>query len=212
MVLGQTKQGKPLFRGIASMVLVAFVFSMVIAPRSFAATTVLNLPVPGTMVQLSPAFKPLMMHGLTLHPENPLMIDFIVGLGDSQFNGNGDAFKAESTKLIKYFLATLAVPDGDVWVNLSPYEKDRIVPESLGQTELGRDMLAQDYMLKQITASLIYPEEGLGKDFWDKVYAQAQAQFGTTEIPVNTFNKVWIVADEAKVHENNQTVFVIKTH
>ena len=30
---------------------------------------------------------------------------------------------------------------------------------------MGRDMLAQDYILKQLTASLIYPEKDLGKDF-----------------------------------------------
>ena len=48
-------------------------------------------------------------------------------------------------------------------------------PDNLGQTEMGRDMLAQDYILKQLTASLIYPEKHLGKTFWDEVYAKAQA-------------------------------------
>ena len=62
-------------------------------------------------------------------------------------------------KLTKYFLASLAIPDDDQWVNLSPYEKDRIIKDDFGKTEMGRDLLAQDYMLKQITASLIYPEE-----------------------------------------------------
>ena len=50
-----------------------------------------------------------------------------------------------------------------------------MIPEALGQTDMGRDLLAQDYILKQITASLIYPEKQLGKTFWDKVYAKAQA-------------------------------------
>jgi len=44
-------------------------------------------------------------------------------------------------------------------VTQSAYEKDRIIPEQLGQTVMGRDMLAQDYILKQLTASLIYPEK-----------------------------------------------------
>jgi len=34
---------------------------------------------------------------------------------------------------------------------------------------MGRDMLAQDYILKQLTASLIYPEKNLGKAFWDEI-------------------------------------------
>ena len=77
---------------------------------------------------------------------------------------------------------------------------------------MGRDLLEQDYVLKQITASLIYPEKQLGKTFWDKVYAKAQQIYGTTQVPVNTFNKVWIMADRAEVFEHNQTAFVVDSH
>ena len=35
---------------------------------------------------------------------------------------------------------------------------------------MGRDLLAEDYMLKQITASMIYPEDEVGKKFWKRVY------------------------------------------
>jgi len=73
-------------------------------------------------------------------------------------------------------------------------------------------MLAQDYILKQLTASLIYPEKDLGKEFWNKVYTKAQQLYGTTEIPVNTFNKVWIVADKADVFEKTDTAYVVGAH
>ena len=36
--------------------------------------------------------------------------------------------------------------------------------------------------------------------------------YGTTQIPVNTFNKVWIMADKAEVFEHNQTAFVVDSH
>ena len=97
-------------------------------------------------------------------------------------------------------------------INLSPYEKDRIVPKEFGQTGMGRDLLAEDYFLKQITASLIYPESRLGREFWQKVYAQAQAKYGTTNIPVNTFNKIWIVPERAVVYENKGVAFVLENH
>ena len=29
--------------------------------------------------------------------------------------------------MIKYFFAALTIPDKDIWVNLSPYEKDRMI-------------------------------------------------------------------------------------
>ena len=38
---------------------------------------------------------------------------------------------------------------------------------------MGRDLLAEDYMLKQITASLIYPEDETGKKFWKRIYEEA---------------------------------------
>src|SRR3977135_2911821 len=87
-----------------------------------------------------------------------------------------------------------------------------MIAQNLSQTDMGRDLLAQDYMLKQLTASLIYPEKQLGKTFWDKVYAKAQQLYGSTDVPVNTFNKVWIMADKAEVFERNQTAFVTDSH
>jgi hypothetical protein len=196
----------------------ALIFSLVFSPTINYAqqASVLSLPRPGTMVNLSPAYVPVLIKGLRVHQDNPLAMDFIVDTGNSglilgRVNDKQELSK-ESEKLIKYFLAALTLPEKDVWVNLSPYEKDRIIPYGLGQTEMGRDMLAEDYILKQITASLIYPEKGLGKYFWDKVYRQAYQRFGTTQIPVNTFNKVWIVADRAGVYENKDTAFVIDSH
>ena len=114
--------------------------------------------------------------------------------------------------LIKYFLASLTVPEKDLWVNLSPYEKDRMIAPNLGQTTMGRDMLAQDYILKQLTASLIYPEKHLGKTFWDEVYAKARQMYGTTQVPMNTFNKVWIVADKADVFERGNVAYIVGAH
>ena len=78
---------------------------------------------------------------------------------------------------------------------------------------MGRDLLAEDYMLKQITASLIYPEDEIGKKFWKRIYEEAPKKFGTTNIPVNTFNKVWIVPEKAVVYENAKagTAYVVES-
>jgi|GEM_PF-3427580 len=171
--------------------------------------SVAQLPAPGTMVGLSSPFAPLALKGLVVNPQKPLEFQFIVDTGrDPQ---NMEQVQGEATRLVKYFLAGLTIPESDLWVNLSPYEKERIVPEALGQTVLGRDLLAQDYILKQLTASLIYPEKGLGKEFWARVYRKAQEKFGTSDIPVNTFNKVWILPDQAQVFENVNTVYVTKS-
>ena len=134
----------------------------------------LQLPKPGVMVHLSPPDNPPILKGIKVHPDNPFRFDFIMDVRDgSPVPKKGEdtsPLHNESMKLIKYFLASLTIPEKDLWVNLSPYEKDRIVPESFGLTEMGRDLLAEDYMLKQITASLIYPEDEIGKKFWKRIY------------------------------------------
>ncbi len=159
-----------------------------------------RLPAPGVMVHLSPPLDPPILKGIKVHPDNPFKFEFILDKGDN--NLSNDQLKDESRTLVKYFLASLTIPENDLWVNLSPYEKDRIIPNSFGLTEMGRDLLAEDYMLKQITASLIYPEDEIGKKFWNRIYEEAAKRFGTTNIPVNTFNKVWIIPEKAVVYEN----------
>jgi CheY-like chemotaxis protein len=196
------------FRLVASAVLVTFV-SMLPVPVVLGQEALL-LPAPGARVALSPGFAPPLLKGITVHPENPLQFDFLLSPGEEPLSEGSKTLEYE--RLIKYFLAALTVPEKDIWVNLSPYEGNRMIAENLGQTEMGRDLLAQDYLLKQITASLIYPEEELGKAFWDKIHKEAQARFNTSEIPMNTFNKVWIVPDDAVVYEHGSSAFVIHSH
>jgi len=180
-------------------------------PIPLAQAQDFSLPAPGVMVHLSPEFNPAILKGIKVHPDNPFHFDFILDRGDSQLSNN--ALKDESSKLIKYFLASLTIPEKDLWVNLSPYEKDRIIPNSFGLTEMGRDLLAEDYMLKEMTASLIYPEDEIGKRFWKRIYEVAERKLGTTNIPVNTFNKVWIVPEKAVVYENAKaaTAYVVES-
>ncbi|MEI8012956.1 MAG: hypothetical protein WCI27_10865, partial [Candidatus Omnitrophota bacterium] len=173
------------------------------------AQGVLQLPAPGTRLALSPTFDPPLLKGIKVYRNDPFRFDFILDKGEGK--ATDEQVKTDSTRLIKYFLASLTVPEKDLWVNLSPYEKDRIVPEAFGQTEMGRDLLAQDYILKQITASVIYPDDKVGKEFWDKVYAEALKRYGTTDIPVDTFNKVWITPEKATVYENKDAAYVVES-
>ncbi|MBF0388452.1 MAG: sensor histidine kinase [Candidatus Omnitrophica bacterium] len=167
------------------------------------------LPEPGVRVGLSASLNPPVLKGIKVFCNEPFRFDFILDKGDSK--ESAVVLKAESTRLIKYFLASLTVPEKDLWVNLSPFEKDHIVPEAFGQTEMGRDLLSQDYLLKQITASLIYPEGEIGEIFWKKVYEKAYERYGTTDMPVDTFNKVWIVPEKAVVYESKDSAYVVES-
>ncbi|MBF0523399.1 MAG: hypothetical protein HQL24_10150 [Candidatus Omnitrophica bacterium] len=205
-------------RVIATIALLVFLINTLVLPIERAgAQEALALPAPGQMVGLSQPFNPSILKGLKVYADNPFRMDFILDKGDAPSVGadlvsarrNDDNLKFDSERLVKYFLAALTTPEKDIWVNLSPYEKDRIITDEFGQTDMGRDLLAQDYLLKQITSSVMYPEGEIGKKFWAKVYKTAFEKYGTTDIPIDTFNKVWIVPEHAKVYEHGDTAFIV---
>ncbi|PIQ88229.1 MAG: hypothetical protein COV72_09415, partial [Candidatus Omnitrophica bacterium CG11_big_fil_rev_8_21_14_0_20_42_13] len=70
------------------------------------------------MITPSAGFVPPMLKGIKIHPENPFLFDFYIDSGDSHLPQ--DQFQETSYKLINYFLASLTVPENDLWVNLSP--------------------------------------------------------------------------------------------
>lgn len=196
---------------ICSVVILGVFFSTSIIPTQYLhAAENLAMVAPGTLVQQSEASNPIMLKGININPNEPFTFDFLVDTNGVELSE--EEFALESEKLIKYFLTSLTVPEEQMWVNLSPYEENRIVPELFGKTEMGRDLLVQDYMLKQMTASLMYPEKELGQKFWKRVKSMAKEQYGTNEIPMKTFNKVWIVPKEARVFEHARGAVVVDSY
>ncbi len=205
------------FRFAISLLVTVFISNLIFPPVMFGqnvtstlAGNTINLPPVGSMVLTSEAQVPPIMTGLSVYPDNPLMFDFFIDTGDVPLSA--EALADETTKLIKYFMAALTVPEEDIWVNLSPYESGRIIPEKLGFTEMGRDMLSQDYLLKQFASSMTFPENQLGQKFWEDVYAKVRSQPGNENFSLNTFNKVWIVPDKAVVYEREGVAFVGERH
>ncbi|NTV29555.1 MAG: DEAD/DEAH box helicase [Candidatus Omnitrophica bacterium] len=82
------------------------------------------------------------------------------------------------------------------------------MPQALSETDMGRDMLVEDYLLKQLAASLSYPEENLGRAFWGEVYQQLVGRFGSAAVDMSSLNKVWIVPGEAEVYVNGNTAII----
>lgn len=75
-------------RHITSIIsMVAFVVSMITPVQMSHAQGVLNMPSPGTIVTVSPAYTPVLMKGVTLDLKNPFSFDFIVHPGDTGLQG-----------------------------------------------------------------------------------------------------------------------------
>ncbi|NTV28844.1 MAG: hypothetical protein HGA80_02065, partial [Candidatus Omnitrophica bacterium] len=152
---------------------------------------------------LSGLDEPSLLMGVKLSERSPFHFDFI-------FDKGGGAGLSEdiAARQIKYFLTVLTVPGQDLWVNLSPAEQDRIMPRALSETDMGRDMLFADYILKQLAASISYPEESLGRVFWGEVYQKLVGKFGRVNVDMSSLNKVWVVPGEAEVYVNGNTAFI----
>ncbi len=191
-------------KAMSGFILLAFLVGQMVWLTSGLAAGRIGIPLD---FATSVAFQPPVLRGMTVHPENPFLFDFIVDRGQERIDNA--TLKNESTKLIKYFLASITIPDKDAWVNLSPYEKDRIVPDALGQTEMGRQMLEQDYVLKQLAASLTNPDTDLGKRFWDTVNERSIAVGAYCNTPLQ--NKVWIVPDGATVVEKDGFAYITES-
>ncbi len=196
-------------KGVSVFVAICFL-SMTLLPSIALAQSVAGLPIPGTLLATTSSFTPLMLRGIQINPENPFEFNFLLDTGSDSLNQ--DEIKSQSETIAKYFLSTLTIPEEDLWVNLSPHEENRIAPDALSQTDMGRDLLAQDYILKQLTASLIHPDDETGKVFWKKVYKKAYEEYGTTQIPVDTFNKVWIVPNKATIYQEGNRAFVAESY
>lgn len=151
----------------------------------------LGLPEPNILLHSSPSYDMPVIAGIKFDRENPLSFSFLINTGNA-----ADLGLDEARRLIDYFNLALTIPDDELWVNLSPHEQDRILPELLQGTVLGHDMLAQDYILKQFSASLTYPENEIGKEYWK--------EFG------RSISKVWIAPKESEVQVKDGLVVISK--
>lgn len=66
-----------------------------------------------------------------------------------------------------WFLVGLSLPNHKFWVNLNPWEHERIIDEDLGRTDVGRIMLEADFQMKKDVCKYENPcESDIGEEFW----------------------------------------------
>jgi len=210
-------------RLLSFFLLLCFIFNPFSTYLAHAQTAVFpGLPLPNQLLATSSPYSSPVLKGIRFNPTDPLKLEFIIDTADQ-----GKVGQDEAAKLVKYFLAGLTLPENDLWVNLSPYEANRVIPQAFSQTDLGKDLLGEDYILKQLASSLTYPETELGKKYWDEINnpnrslseprpsihpangrnTQGAARIETTQ----SFNRVWIIPDKATIYENKNTAFITES-
>lgn len=108
-------------------------------------------------------------------------------------------FAEAQARFAEYVGTILAMPEGRLTVNLSPYEPDDILPPALRGTRLGQELVEQDCRLKQLAASLLHPDADTGRAYWRAFDREARALGGDAGAMLSAYQKVWIVPGNASV-------------
>ena len=141
--------------------------------------------------------EPPRLFGIAVRPSDPdWVLPFFTKAGNDIV---GEDWEREKEKLLGYFYTVLAVPGEDMHVNLSTFEKGRVMPANLARTDLGRLLVEQDCLLKQLTASMLHPGTPDGLAFWQRL--ESLARQSGKQGPLEMWQKVWIVAGDATLNE-----------
>ena len=187
---------------ILTIVIVTFCFSFVLTDilrlrNANAVALELGLPAPTHMLKISKDMSFSLLKGIKVNPNNPFDLEFIIdSFNDQKFS------EVEAQRLVKYFIAGLAVPADKLWVNLSPYEANRVVSDELMGTDLANDMLCQDYVLKQLASSLTHPDTPTGKTYWSMESGDSKLDIG------QEMGKIWIVPGIIDVYEQDNLAII----
>ena len=148
---------------------------------------------------LEEGFPPL-VGGISFPLDNPLQMGFSL-LSDASLPMPTPDEQLELQTRLGRYLNTMLVSTGDnLNVDLTPLHEFCGLPELLRHTELGRDMLAQDVVLKHAIACHIHPSTQHGGEFWaaaDTIGIANAADFKSRF-------RVWIVPDDATVQEKSE--------
>ena len=142
--------------------------------------------------------SPQVLHGLVF-PKSAEGLDHFIITPQEGMSSETDRRGAD--ELIDYFSTSLALRDDQVFVNLSAYESNSMIPAELSGTSLGRTLLSQDCMLKRLAASLLHPDCSVGKDYWSQVYAESRRTLGTSKWAFRAFQKITMVPERVGIHE-----------
>jgi len=195
--VGQGDSVKNIFRKFLTSIMIAAVALQSGSGWGMSVASAAEILMPSNTFSLP------MIRGLQFDPAEPLNFNFVIDLADQNSISEESALK-----LVRYFMAALAVPQEDVWVNLSPDGKGRIIPDSFGATEAGEDLFKQDLLLKKLSASFLHPDQDIGRKFWDAAYQKIYDVYGLTDIPQDVFSRIWIVPQRAVVDEFQNAAYI----
>jgi hypothetical protein len=105
------------------------------------------------------------------------------------------------------FFVWLALPPDAFWVNLHPYQPERIIDPRLAGTEAGRVLLESNMLLKRALAAAQHPDTPTGANWWREV-ARLYGDRYVTGCPGVT-HRFWISPAPATVHATADELYIL---
>lgn len=176
--------------------------------KSITYASIINQPLINKLIDLkigiSQKFSDLpLIRGIKVNLSNLNQWEFHFDTMDKKNITNIDI-----DRMLKYFFGFLAIPEEDLWVNLSSDEKDRIIPESLSRLNIGKDLLIGDYLLKSLTCYLTNPNNKYGKAYWDKLEKVTSKISSSKKLNHSNFYKIWIIPEKAVIYRDKDSIFI----
>lgn len=120
------------------------------------------------------------------------------------------------------FSTGLTLPESEFWVNLNPWEPDRIIEKDLGTTDVGRIMLEADLRMKKDFSRYEDPcESETGVEFW-KLLGEKREELvkeimkrhpdeikDVNEVQFAPVTRHWIVPDKVEAYETDNEIYIV---
>lgn len=129
----------------------------------------------------------------------------------------------DATELsLNSFFISLTIPNDKFWVNLNPWEADRIIEKDLEETDVGRIMLEADLQMKKDFCKYKNPcESEIGEEYWklldEKGEELIKECMNNHPGEIKDINNVqfapvtrhWIVPDRVEAYETDNEIYIV---
>ena len=169
-------------------------------------------------------FTSIRLNYVSLSPDDSGGVNFDLGLKAKKAEGTSPGVNiTDATRIGAIaFMTGLAVPSDKFWVNLDPWEPDRIIDDDLKSSEVGRIMLEADFQMKKDFCNYENPcVSQVGKNFWmfldgkrKALVQQCMRKFpGEIKDIDNVYfrpvTRHWIIPDKVYAHTNGTEIYII---
>ena len=169
-------------------------------------------------------FTSIRLNYISVSPDDSGGVNFDLGLKAKKAEGTSPGIDVINSTLIgaTAFMTGLAIPSDKFWVNLNPWEPDRIIDEQLSRSDVGRIMLEADLQMKKDICNYENPctnEVGvalssLRDEKHEILVRQCMNKFpGEIEdvknIVFRPVTRYWIVPDSVYAYSNGTQIYII---